>query len=134
MWVLAFSGVLLLAGAASVLAGLAIVARHEAGAAADLAALAGASQALSGSAAACGVAAEIAQANGAMLESCVLGDDGVVNVSATVAMRLGALGLGVARAEARAGPAEPEGPAPTKIAVRPAPPQRQGHPGRHPGS
>ncbi len=107
VWVLALSGVVILSGAASVLAGLAIISRHEAGTAADLASLAAASQALSGSEMACATAHEIAGANGAELVSCTLSADGVVDVAVTVTMRFGSLGLGVARADARAGPADP---------------------------
>lgn len=106
VWVLALSGVLLLAGATSVLAGLAIVSRHEAGTAADLAALAAASQAMFGTEAACASAAMIAAANGAALESCDLLADGVVDVTVTVPVEFGSLGIGLARAAARAGPAE----------------------------
>lgn len=106
VWVLALSGVVLLSGVASVLAGLAIISRHEAGTAADLAALAAASQALSGSGVACARAEEIARINGAELQSCDLEADGVVDVAVTVTVRFGSLGLGVARAEARAGPVE----------------------------
>lgn len=121
IWVVALSGVLLLAGAASVLAGLAIVSRHEAGTAADLAALASASQAVSGSEVACAAAEEIAGVNGAELVSCALGADGVVDVTVTVTVQFGSLGLGVARADARAGPAGTDDPgAPTQpIAVGP---------------
>ena len=108
LWVLALSGVLLLAGAASVLAGLAIVSRHEAGTAADLAALAAASDALAGPDVACAGAAMIAEANGAGLESCRLIADGVVDVAVTVPVEFGSLGIGLARASARAGPAELE--------------------------
>ena len=110
IWVLALSGVVLLAGTASVLAGLAIISRHEAGTAADLAALAAASQALSGSEVACSNAAQIAAINGAELQSCDLGGDGVVDVTVTVTLRFGSLGLGVAQADARAGPAETDVP------------------------
>jgi len=106
VWVLALSGVLLLAGAASVLAGLAIISRHEAGTAADLAALAAASQVLSGSEVACARAAVIAEANAAALESCTIAADGVVDVTVSVTVELGSLGIGVARAMARAGVAE----------------------------
>ena len=41
VWVLALSGVLAVLGAACLLVGVAVVARHRAGAAADMAALAG---------------------------------------------------------------------------------------------
>ncbi|MDQ3716838.1 MAG: flp pilus-assembly TadE/G-like family protein [Actinomycetota bacterium] len=105
VWVLALSGVVLLSGTASVLAGVAIISRHEAGTAADLAALAAASQVLSGSEKACGAAQGIAGANGAELVSCTLSGDGVVDVAVTVTVQFGSLGLGVARADARAGPA-----------------------------
>lgn len=110
VWVLALSGVLLLAGTASVLAGMAIIGRHEAGAAADLAALAAASQSLSGAEAACGLAAEIARANEAQLQACDLTGDGVSAVTVTVTIAFGSLGLGVARADARAGPADLDDP------------------------
>lgn len=106
VWVLALSGVLLLAGAASVLAGVAIISRHQAGTAADLAALAAASQAISGSEVACAKAQGIAVANEATMESCGLAADGVVDVTVTVPVEFGPLGVGVARARARAGPAE----------------------------
>ncbi len=109
VWVLALSGVVLLAGAASVLAGVAMIGRHEAGTAADLSALAAASRALSGSEIACSSAEEIANANGADLQSCSLGPDGVVNVAVTVTVQFGSLGLGQARAQARAGPVQPPG-------------------------
>lgn len=111
VWVLALSGVVLLSGTASLLAGVAIISRHEAGTAADLAALAAASRALSGSDVACGTAQDLADANGAELVSCTLSADGVVDVAVTVTVQFGSLGLGVARADARAGPAETGGPA-----------------------
>ncbi len=118
VWVLALSGVVLLSGAASVLAGVAMICRHEAGTAADLSALAAASQALSGSEIACSRAEEIALANGADLQSCSFGSDGVVDVAVTVTVQFGSLGLGQARAQARAGPAE-TGVAPTADVAEP---------------
>ncbi|MDQ3476830.1 MAG: flp pilus-assembly TadE/G-like family protein, partial [Actinomycetota bacterium] len=111
VWVLALSGVILLSGAASVLAGMAIISRHEAGTAADLAALAAASRALSGPEVACAAGQDIADANGAELVSCTLSADGVVDVTVTVTVQFGSLGLGVARADARAGHAGTGGPA-----------------------
>lgn len=111
VWVLALSGVILLSGAASVLAGMAIISRHEAGTAADLAALAAASRAFSGPEVACAAGQDIADANGAELVSCTLSADGVVDVTVTVTVQFGSLGLGVARADARAGPAGTGGPA-----------------------
>lgn len=96
----------MLAGAASVLAGVAIIGRHQAGTAADLAAVAAASRALSGSAVACAQAEDITVANGAVLQSCSLGADGVVEVATVVEVQFGRLGVGFARAQARAGPAQ----------------------------
>lgn len=104
---LGLSGVLLLAGAASVLTGVAIIARHEAGTAADLAVLAAASRSLSGAEIACAAAGDIARANGAVLETCTLSEGGIADVSVTVTFRLAAFGFGVARADARAGPVSP---------------------------
>jgi secretion/DNA translocation related TadE-like protein len=105
--VLALSAVLALIGAASVLVGAAVVARHRATAAADLAALAAAGRAVLGDAGACSVAREMAAANAAVLTDCALGGGGVAEVTVTVGVQLGRLGLHTATASARAGPAPP---------------------------
>ncbi len=80
--------------------GAAVLARHGAQAAADLAALAAASAVPAGSAEACERARDVAAAMGASVTACaVTGPDVTVQVS----VRAG-LGVGEARAAARAGP------------------------------
>lgn len=105
---------LLLLAAAAIEVGGAVVARHRAQAAADLAALVAAVQLEAGVSLpavqlpggdACAAAGRLAERNGARLEGCEIdGVDVVVRVS--VALPLGALGLGPAVAAARAGPVE----------------------------
>lgn len=105
IWVLAMSMVVLLVGGGAILIGVAIVARHQAGSAADLAALAAAGARLEGEDRACSRAAEIAGRNGAALEDCSLDQDGMVEVSVLIEVRIGAVPTGAATARARAGPA-----------------------------
>ena len=109
VWVLALSGVLAVLGAATVLVGAAVVARHRAGTAADMAALAGAGRAVVGAPEACAAAAAVARADGAVLDSCQLAAAGVVAVRVRVDVRLGPFGSFPAGARARAGPAPPGG-------------------------
>lgn len=93
-------GVAVLAGiaAAGIQLGGAVVARHRAQAAADLAALAAAGALPAGAQAACERAGDIAGAMGASLTDCrVDGLDVVIGAQVTV-------GVGAARAAARAGP------------------------------
>ena len=107
VWVIALSGVLAVLAAAVVLMGAATVARHRAGTAADLAALAAAGRAVLGEPDACGSAARVARANGAALVSCSVDDAAVAEVRVDVPVHLGGLGVHVASARARAGPAAP---------------------------
>lgn len=108
VWVLMACGVVAVIGAAAVLVGAAVVARHRATAAADLAALAGAVRAVEGSDA-CQAAARFAGANAAELTACTATPDAVVTVEVGVPVRLGRLGVFSATARARAGPVAPEG-------------------------
>ncbi|MCZ2836239.1 Rv3654c family TadE-like protein [Modestobacter sp. VKM Ac-2985] len=107
VWVVALAGLLALLGAATLLVGAAVVARHRATSAADLAALAAAGRAVLGDPAACTVAQEIAAANSATLDSCQVDAGAVVEVHLHVPVRLGPLGVLDAPARARAGPAPP---------------------------
>ncbi|HEV7212893.1 MAG TPA: Rv3654c family TadE-like protein [Blastococcus sp.] len=107
VWVLLLAGLIAVLGAAGVLVGGAFVGRHRAAAAADFAALAGAGRAVVGDRSACATAADVASANGASLRSCRLLPGAVVDVSVTVPVRLGPLGVLQAAGRARAGPAPP---------------------------
>ncbi|TFV48548.1 Rv3654c family TadE-like protein [Blastococcus sp. TF02A_35] len=107
VWVLALSAVVVLVGAAAVLAGVATVARHRAGAAADLAALAGAGRAVVGDADPCAAAGRIAEDNGAALAGCRVEPGSVVVVEVRVTVGLGRLGVHEALGRARAGPVPP---------------------------
>ena len=107
VWVLALAGVLGLVTAASVLVGVAVVARHRAASAADLAALAAAGGAVTGNPDACSAAADVARANGAELTGCSVGSGSVVEVEVAIAVRLGRLGVHTAVGRARAGPVPP---------------------------
>ncbi|MGY1806105.1 Rv3654c family TadE-like protein [Blastococcus sp. SYSU D00669] len=104
VWVLALAGVLAAVGAAAVLVGAAVTARHRAGSAADLAALAAAGAAVRGDPGACAEAGALAARNGAELTACAVGADAVVTVTVAVPVRLGPLGLFAAEGRARAGP------------------------------
>nr|WP_279385429.1 Rv3654c family TadE-like protein [Klenkia marina] len=104
VWTVALAGLLALLGAASVLVGAAVVARHRAGAAADLAALAVAVRAVRGDPGACATGTAIAVANGAELVGCTVAPGSVVAVEVSVPVQLGPLGLLAATGRARAGP------------------------------
>jgi secretion/DNA translocation related TadE-like protein len=85
--------------------GSAVIARHRAQAAADLAALAAAVHVGDGTSAACGQAAVLASSMRTAMRQCVVkGLDVIVTVEAPLS--LGRLGVGRARATARAGPAD----------------------------
>jgi len=95
--------VLLMITVAGVYLGSAVIARHRAQAAADLAALAAAGGLARGAQAACAHAVSVAEAMRSDVADCaVAGLDVVVAVDVSVA--LGRLGIGTARAVARAGP------------------------------
>ncbi|MGY1659815.1 Rv3654c family TadE-like protein [Geodermatophilus sp. SYSU D00705] len=104
VWVVALAGVLAAVGVAAVLVGTAVVGRHRATGAADLAALAAAEQAVRGRSDACAVAARVAEANAARLTGCAVDGAAVVDISVTVPVRLGPIGVREATARARAGP------------------------------
>ena len=104
VWTVALATVLALVGAATVLVGAAVVARHRAGAAADLAALAVAGRAVLGDPAACATGSSVARANGAELTGCTVGPGAVVEVAVAVPVRLGPVGVTQALGRARAGP------------------------------
>lgn len=105
VWLLGLCSVLALAATAAVLVGSALVTRHKAIAAADLSALAAAGKAIEGEETACAAAAGIAGSMDARLTACSL--TGVVaDVTVTVTVELGVVGLATARASARAGPAD----------------------------
>jgi secretion/DNA translocation related TadE-like protein len=102
---IAMVAVLLVITVACVYLGSVVTARHRAQAAADLAALAAAGRLAQGTDAACAHAVAVAVAMQATVADCVVdGLDIVVAVDVTAAM--GRLGMGAARAVARAGPAE----------------------------
>jgi secretion/DNA translocation related TadE-like protein len=85
--------------------GSAVIARHRAQAAADLAALAAAVHLAEGTGEACSHAAALARAMHTVLAQCAVEDlDVVVAVDASVAF--GRMGVGPARASARAGPVD----------------------------
>ncbi|MGZ5377793.1 MAG: Rv3654c family TadE-like protein [Mycobacterium sp.] len=101
----AMMAVLVTITAACVYLGSAVVARHRAQAAADLAALAAAGDLARGAQAACAHAVAVAEAMRTAIADCsVAGLDVVVTVDVSVA--LGRLGIGTARAVARAGPVD----------------------------
>jgi secretion/DNA translocation related TadE-like protein len=107
VWVVALAGLVAALGAAGVLVGAAVTARHRATSAADLAALAAASHAVVGDPAACAVAARIASANGAVLAGCAQLPGAQVQVEVRIRLSLGPLGSREAHGRARAGPAPP---------------------------
>jgi secretion/DNA translocation related TadE-like protein len=97
--------VLLAITIACVYLGSAVIARHRAQAAADLAALAAAGVLARGAQSACAHAVAVAEAmRTAVVDCSVTGLDVVVAVDVSVA--LGRLGVGTARAVARAGPVD----------------------------
>lgn len=88
--------------------GSAVIARHRAQAAADLASLAAAGRLADGADAACAEASMVARAMNTAVTRCGVEQlDVVVTVDAMVV--LGRLGIGPARAAARAGPGEAGG-------------------------
>ena len=98
--------VLLAITAGGVYVGSAVIARHRAQAAADLAALAAAVHLADGTGAACTQASALARAMRTAVTQCVVEDlDVIVTVEAQVPF--GRMGVGPARATARAGPADP---------------------------
>lgn len=86
------------------LVGAAVIARHRAQSAADLAVLAAAGRIASGQGEACAWATSVAAANHAAVTACTVAELDVI-VAIEVAVPLGRLGMGAARAAARAGPA-----------------------------
>ena len=86
--------------------GSAVIARHGAQAAADLAALAAAGSLGAGPQAACASASSVAAGVQARVSACTVDALDVV-VTVDVPVRLGRLGIEVARATARAGPGDP---------------------------
>jgi secretion/DNA translocation related TadE-like protein len=107
VWVITLAGVLALVGAAAVLVGAAVVARHRASAAADLAALAAAGREVAGDVGPCAAAKEIAAANAAEVTSCTVDAGAVVEVAVRVRVEFGGLGVHSATGRARAGPVTP---------------------------
>jgi secretion/DNA translocation related TadE-like protein len=85
--------------------GMAVVARHRAQAAADLAALAAAGRLASGGAVACAAASALAGAMRSTMTTCRVEELDVL-VGVEVRVGLGRWGVGSARAQARAGPAD----------------------------
>ena len=83
--------------------GSAVIARHRAQAAADLASLAAAGRLADGADAACAHASAVARAMHTALSRCVMEQLDVV-VTVDAAVTFGRLGMGPARASARAGP------------------------------
>jgi secretion/DNA translocation related TadE-like protein len=83
--------------------GSAVIARHRAQAAADLAALAAAVHLADGTAAACSQAFALARAMSTAVTQCVVEELDVV-VTVETSVPLGRIGVGPARATARAGP------------------------------
>lgn len=100
--------VVVLITAGAVCLGVAVTARHRAQAAADLGALAAAHRLASGADAACQAAVAIVTAMRTELVRCEVIDLDVV-VAVDVSVSLGRVGMGTARAVARAGPADPAG-------------------------
>ena len=105
MVAVAMMAVLLAITAGGGYVGSAVIARHRAQAAADLAALAAAGRLADGADAACAQASALAHAMRTAVTQCVVEDlDVVVTVAAPLAF--GRLGVGPARASARAGPVD----------------------------
>ena len=100
--------VLLAITAGGVYVGSAVIARHRAQAAADLAALAAAQHLADGTGAACSQASAVARAMRTAVTECAVEDLDVV-VAIDAAVSLGRIGVGPARATARAGPVEAGG-------------------------
>jgi secretion/DNA translocation related TadE-like protein len=88
--------------------GAAVIARHRAQAAADLASLAAAGGLADGADSACAQASAVARAMNTVVTQCVL-DQLDVTVTVEVPVAFGRIGMGMARAAARAGPADAPG-------------------------
>jgi len=99
----AMMAVLLAITAGAVCVGSAVIARHRAQASADLSALAAAARLAGGAEQACAQASTLARAMRAVITQCRVDElDVVVTVDAPVSF--GRIGVGSARAAARAGP------------------------------
>ena len=108
MLAVAMIAVLVALTAGGVYLGSAVIARHRAQAAADLAALAAATHIADGATAACAQASALAHAMHSTVAQCVVeGLDVLVTVDSPVTV--GRLGVGPARASARAGPVDTGG-------------------------
>lgn len=101
---LAGIGVVIAATAVALLLGIGTALQHRAQGAADAAALASAADALSGQAGACERARELAVANGARMDDCVVLHS-IADVTVEVELPASLRWLGPVRARARAGPA-----------------------------
>jgi secretion/DNA translocation related TadE-like protein len=88
--------------------GSAVIARHRAQAAADLAAVAAAVRLGDGTGTACSQASMLARAMGTAVTQCVVEDLDVV-ITVETPVPLGRIGVGPARATARAGPVDTSG-------------------------
>jgi secretion/DNA translocation related TadE-like protein len=104
----AMMAVLLAITIGGVYVGSAVIARHRAQATADLAALAAAVHLADGADSACTQASALARAMGTAVAHCVVEHLDVV-VTVDTPLAFGRLGIGPARATARAGPADPGG-------------------------
>jgi secretion/DNA translocation related TadE-like protein len=101
----AMMAVLLTITIGGVYVGSAVIARHRAQAAADLAAVAAAAHLADGADAACMQASTVAKAMRARITQCAVDKLDVV-VTMDINVALGRLGVGPARATARAGPVD----------------------------
>ena len=108
IWLLGLSGLVALVAAAGLLAAAAAAARQRADAAADLGALAGAAATARGGDS-CAAAAAVVRANGAELQSCVVGPGSFIDLTTAVPVpaALHRLGFPAARAWARRGAPQP---------------------------
>jgi secretion/DNA translocation related TadE-like protein len=95
--------VLLAISVGGVYVGSAVIARHRAQAAADLASLAAAGRLAEGADAACAHASEVARGMHVAVTRCEVDELDVI-VTVEAAVPLGRIGIGPARAAARAGP------------------------------
>jgi secretion/DNA translocation related TadE-like protein len=85
--------------------GAAVIARHRAQASADLASLAAAGRLADGADAACAQASAVASAMNTVVTQCMV-EQLDVTVTVDVPVAFGRIGMGTARAAARAGPAD----------------------------
>lgn len=105
---MAMTAVLLAVTVGGLCVGAAVIARHRAQAAADLASLAAAGRLVDGADAACAHASAVASAMNSVVTQCVV-DQLDVTVTVDVPVAFGRIGIGTARAAARAGPADHPG-------------------------